>query len=81
VEVPISGRASLDSLARLGFEVADIRSSDGTRRAVIVVSPETQAQLAAHGFRTQALSVARVTTGAAADTFHSKRPKRREPQF
>ena len=71
VEVPISGRASLDSLARLGFEVADIRSTGGTQRAVIVVSPETEAQLAAHGFRTQALGVARVTTGAAADTFHS----------
>src|SRR5437667_12666801 len=69
VEVPISGRASLDSLARLGFGVADVRSIDGTQRAVIVVSPETESQLAQHGFRVAALSVARVTTGAAADTF------------
>ena len=71
VAVPISGRASLDSLARLGFEVADVRLIDGTQRAVIVVSPQTEAQLAAHGFRTQALGVARVTTGAAADTFRA----------
>ena len=71
VEVPISGRASLDSLARLGFEVADVRSIDGAQRAVIVVSPETELRLAQRGFRTRALSVARVTTGAAADTFHS----------
>lgn len=71
VEVPISGRASLDSLARLGFEVADVRTIDGAQRAVIVVSPETELQLAQHGFRTRALSVARVTAGAAADTFHS----------
>ena len=71
VEVPISGRASLDSLARLGFEVADVRSIDGAERAVIVVSPETELQLAQRGFRTRALSVARVTTGAAADTFHA----------
>src|SRR2546422_8921733 len=69
VEVPVAGRASLDSLTRLGFEVADVRLIDGTQRAVIVVSPETESQLAQHGFRVAALSVARVTTGAAADTF------------
>jgi len=71
VAVPISGRASLDSLARLGFEIADVRLIDGIQRAVIVVSPQTEAQLAAHDFRTQALGVARVTTGATADTFHA----------
>ncbi len=71
VEVPIAGRASLDSLARLGFEVADVRSIGvgGMQRAVIVVSPETESQLVQHGFRVAAPSVARVTTGAAADTF------------
>ncbi len=70
-EVPIAGRASLDSLARLGFEVADVRSIGvgGMQRAVIVVSPETESQLVQHGFRVAAPSVARVTTGAAADTF------------
>src|SRR3989442_1311135 len=69
VEVPVAGRASLDSLTRLGFEVADVRLIDGTQRAVIVVSPETESRLGQHGFRGSALSVARVTTGAAADTF------------
>jgi hypothetical protein len=69
VEVPISGRASLDSLARLGFEVADIRTIDGAQRAVIVVSPETEALLGRRGFKTAPLTAARVTTGAAADTF------------
>ena len=71
VEVPIVGQARLDSLARLGFEVADVRTiaGEGPRRAVIVVSPETELQLAQHGFRVAAPSVARVTTGAAADTF------------
>ena len=69
VEVPISGHASLDSLARLGFEVADVRSIGGTLRAVIVVAPETEALLTQRGYRTSPLSLARVTTGAAADTF------------
>jgi hypothetical protein len=69
VEVPISGRGGLDSLARLGFEVSDVRSIDGTLRALIVVSPETESQLARQGFRVGAPSIARVTTGAAADTF------------
>ena len=36
---------------------------------MIVVSPETESQLATRGFRVAAPSVARVTTGAAADTF------------
>src|SRR2546425_5187341 len=69
VEVPVAGRASLDSLTRLGFEVADVRLIDGTQRAVIVVSPETESQLAQHGFRVAAVSVARLTTRAPADTF------------
>lgn len=73
VEVPISGRAGLDSLARLGFEVADVRAIGGSLRAVIVVSPETESRLAQRGFRTAALSGARVTTGAAADTFRAFR--------
>jgi zinc carboxypeptidase len=71
VEVPVAGRAGLDSLARLGFEVADVRSIGGTLRAVIVVSPETETQLGRHGFRTAPLSGARVITGAAADTFRT----------
>ena len=69
VEVPISGHASLDSLARLGFEVADVRVVGGAQRAVIVVSNETETLLGRRGFKTLPLSVARVTTGVAADTF------------
>ena len=69
VEVPISGHASLDSLARLGFEVADVRFIGGEQRAVVVVSSETESLLGHHGFKTTALSAARVTTGAAEDTF------------
>lgn len=41
-QVPISSRATLDSLARLGFEVAGVREIDGALYAVIVVSPETE---------------------------------------
>src|SRR5256885_360704 len=73
VEVPIAGRASLDSLARLGFEVADVRIVDGAQRAVIVVSPETELLLGRRGFKTGPLTAARVTTGAAADTFRMYR--------
>ncbi|MFN2570443.1 MAG: M14 family metallopeptidase [Gemmatimonadales bacterium] len=69
VEVPISGRASLDSLARLGFEVADVRTIGGMQRAVIVVSPQTTGLLMQRGFQVSPLSDARVATGAAGDTF------------
>jgi zinc carboxypeptidase len=69
VEVPVSGRAGIDSLALLGFEVANVRLVDGVLRAVIVVSPETEPLLAQHGYRGVRLA-ARVTTGAATDTFH-----------
>jgi hypothetical protein len=65
--VPISGRTGIDSLARLGFEVASVRFLNGTLRAVIVVSPETEPLLARRGYRTERLAT--VTTGAAADTF------------
>ena len=63
-QVPISGRATLDSLARLGFEVADVRSLGGVDYAVIVLSPATAAQLSRSGF--VATPLARVS---AADTF------------
>ncbi len=39
--VPVSGRAGLDSLARLGFEVASVRMIAGRPHAVIVVSDRT----------------------------------------
>ena len=67
VEVPISGRAGIDSLVRLGFEVANVRAVNGALHAVIVVSPETEPLLLQRGYKTERL--ARVTTGAAADTF------------
>lgn len=41
-QVPLSGPGTLDSLARLGFEVAGVREIDGALYAVIVVSPETE---------------------------------------
>ena len=41
-EVRISGRGTLDSLARLGFEVAGVRDVGGVLYAVIVVTPQTQ---------------------------------------
>lgn len=67
VEVPVSGRAGIDSLALLGFEVASVREVDGSLRAVIVVSPETEPLLARRGYKTVPVP-ARVTTGAPADT-------------
>jgi len=70
-EVPISGRATLDSLARLGFEVADVRLANGTLRAALVVSPETESQLTARGFLVATPTLARVSAGAVEDTFHS----------
>lgn len=66
VEVPVSGRGGVDSLAQLGFEVASVRTIDGALRAVIVVSPETEALLARRGYRTEQL-IPRAP--AVADTF------------
>jgi len=71
VEVPVSGHAGLDSLARLGFEIADVRGTGATLRAVVVVSPETESLLARRGFTMAPPAAERVTTGAAADTFRN----------
>src|SRR3989442_7977355 len=49
-QVPVSGRAGLDSLARLGFEVAGVRTVPGQLVAVIVVSTQTERLLAARGY-------------------------------
>jgi len=67
VEVPVSGRAGIDSLALLGFEVASVRVDHGSLRAVIVVSPETELLLNRRGYKAER-PAARVTTGAPADT-------------
>ena len=64
VQVPISGRPTLDSLALLGFEVADVRSIGGALYAVVVTSPETEPLLVRRGF-----AVAPLFPGTAADTF------------
>src|SRR5262245_50122335 len=69
VEVPISGRSGIDSLARLGFEVASVRVDHESLRAVIVVSPETEPLLLRRGYKTEP-PAARVTTGAPVDTSH-----------
>ncbi len=71
VEVPIADRSSLDSLARLGFEVADLRRVGDELRAVIVVSPETEARLAQRGFRATVPTLTRVQTVVAEDTFRT----------
>lgn len=71
VEVPIADRSSLDSLVRLGFEIADLRRLGGELRAVIVVSPETEARLAQGGFRATVPALARVQTVVAEDTFRT----------
>lgn len=49
--VPVSGRGGLDSLARLGFEIAAVRTIDGRPHAVIVVSNATQGMLERAGMR------------------------------
>ena len=50
VEVRVSGRAGIDSLARLGFEVAGVRLVDGALRAAIVTEPRTESALRARGY-------------------------------
>lgn len=67
-QVPIAGREGLDSLARLGFEVADVRTIGGTLYAVIVVSPETETILSQRGY-----AVSPFARSAAADTFRMYR--------
>ncbi|HEV8265150.1 MAG TPA: M14 family zinc carboxypeptidase [Gemmatimonadales bacterium] len=68
VQVPVAGRAGLDSLAALGFEVAHVRSEGGALYAVVVVSPQTEALLARRGFLVQRLAGA-PPAAPAADTF------------
>jgi zinc carboxypeptidase len=69
VQVPVAGRPGLDSLAALGFEVADVRLVDGGLAAVLVVSPETQALLERRGYVVTALPP--IVPAAAADTFRN----------
>jgi hypothetical protein len=48
--VRVSGPAGLDSLARLGFEVAGARVVAGGLEALVVASPEAERALAGRGF-------------------------------
>ncbi|MGH7569936.1 MAG: M14 family zinc carboxypeptidase [Gemmatimonadales bacterium] len=68
VQVRISGRAGLDSLARLGFEVAQVRRLEGYLHAVIVVSAETERPLRAAGYVLQPAPPT-PAGAAAADTY------------
>ncbi|MGH7615288.1 MAG: M14 family zinc carboxypeptidase [Gemmatimonadales bacterium] len=66
--VPVSGPAGIDSLARLGFEVAGVRRGISGLEAMIVASPEMERLLAARGF-VAAPPPGLPPVGAAADTF------------
>jgi hypothetical protein len=48
--VRVSGPAGLDSLARMGFEVAGVRLVAGGLEALVVASPETERLLARGGY-------------------------------
>jgi murein tripeptide amidase MpaA len=67
VEVEVRGRAGLDSLARLGFEVAGVRVAAGRTLAAIVVSDRTSGDLARAGYA--ALAPALPVAARLADTF------------
>ena len=66
MSVPVSGAAGVDSLARLGFEVADLRRTPRGLEAVVVASPATERQLATRGFAAAAPAGA---APAASDSF------------
>ena len=68
-EVPIGGPAGVDSLARLGFEVADVRRVAGRLYAVIVSEPRGERRLAAVGYGVRALVLAPTAAATAADTY------------
>jgi hypothetical protein len=51
VHVPIGGRAGLDSLARLGFEVASVQIANGRALATVVVSDRTEPLLLREGYQ------------------------------
>ena len=69
-QVPIAGRSDLDSLARLGFEVADVRAIGGVLYAVIVVSPESDGALRGGGYAAVPVPDAlRPAAATVADTF------------
>ncbi len=68
VAVPVSGPPGLDSLARLGFEVADLRRTPSGLEAIVVAAPETERLLVTRGFAAAAVPGA-PPVGAAGDSF------------
>jgi len=68
VQVAITGRAGIDSLAALGFEVADVRRVDGRLFAVVLAGPGDVARLGVRGFAVGPVPDA-VSLGAVADTY------------
>jgi len=66
--VRVSGPAGIDSLARLGFEVAGVRRGIDRLEALVVASPEMERVLAARGF-VAAPPLGLPPLGAAADSF------------
>ncbi len=66
--VQVSGRAGIDSLARLGFEVALVRRGIDGLEALVVASPEMEQLLAARGFAA-ASPPGLPPVGAAGDSF------------
>ena len=69
-EVPIAGPAGVDSLARLGFEVADVRRVNGRLYAVIVTEPRGERRLATVGYLVSPVTIAANATTTPADTYH-----------
>ena len=67
VAVRVSGPRGLDSLARLGFEVAGVRRTTAGLEAMIVASPESERRLAAAGLAVA--PVPGVPVGPAGDSF------------
>ncbi len=66
--VPVSGPAGLDSLARLGFEVADVRATVHGLEAMVIASPETERLLGTRGFAAAPVPGV-AAAGAAGDSF------------
>lgn len=67
VVVRVSGPAGLDSLSRLGFEVAGARRTPTGLEALVVASPETESRLRSAGIAVA--PIAGVALGAAGDSF------------
>jgi zinc carboxypeptidase len=66
--VRVAGVAGLDSLARLGFEVAGVRRVAGGLEALVVASPERALALASAGY-TAAQPTGVLAAGPAGDSF------------